>query len=365
MRHIICLAAAALLPLTQISCKGVDCGAGTIERDGECAPATSDPDNANCGPGTQLGPSGKCEPILPPAECDPGSTEPVLDPETGIITCVGTGTGDCTTPLGGCDMASATTMTVCGRIYDLRDDTEVGMGSADTSPCAAPEATGACGLRIAAFDALMFAANPTGTPPLTAAETYLDHCGRFRFREINPAGAPFIGIGVDDAAGNPDNNKLTGIAFPTATNTAKNNTVVYVQRATTDAMWTTSSGEPTSLAAQGVYVNIYREVGAGNMPFSGSVATGVQVLKGGVQIPNDDYYFSNPETQLRTTVDNGRANTGANGTGLVLNQPGLASYGGTMGPLPGGCSWYISQGGAIPGVVFVQIHPPVGTGCDF
>ena len=365
MQRVLVIIMVALVPLLQAGCKGIECGQGTVERDGECAPASDNPSNANCGPGTVLGPSGKCEPQIPPTECDPSSTMPVLDPETGITLCVGTGTGDCSTPLGSCDMAAAGTMTMCGRIYDLLDDTEVGAAATDTSPCAAAEATGACALRLDVFDAVQFALNPTGTPPLAAAEKYLDHCGRFRFRNINAAGAPFIGIGVDDVTGNPDNNKLTGVAFPFASATARNNIVAYVQRATTDAMWTSTAGEPTSLAQQGVYVNIYREVGAGNMPFDGSVAAGVQILRGGAPITADDYYFSNPEPQLRTTVDQARTTTGPNGTALVLNQPDLMSYGGTMGPLPGGCMWYQSTGAAIPGVVFVQIHPPVGASCDF
>jgi hypothetical protein len=57
--------------------------------------------------------------------------------------------------------------------------------------------------------------------------------------------------------------------------------------------------------------------------------------------------------------------TGMNGSGLVLRQPSLAPYTGTMGPLPGGCTWYQSTGATIAGVVFAQIHPPSTPGCTF
>src|SRR5881394_817166 len=90
-------------------------------------------------------------------------------------------------------------MTMCGRIYDVEDDSQIGAGSTDTSACpAAGEASGPCALTIQPYDALLFASDPMGTPPLTADEVFLDHCGRFRIKNIHPAGAPFIGLGVDD-----------------------------------------------------------------------------------------------------------------------------------------------------------------------
>jgi hypothetical protein len=160
--------------------------------------------------------------------------------------------------------------------------------------------------------------------------------------------------------------KLTGIAFPTQLNVAKIDVVAYRTRQATDTAWTASSGEGTSLATQGVYVHVYRYNGVTGDPLSGNLAAGVEILRVGAMIPNDDYYFSDADAD-RTTIDTGLTATGANGTGLVLRQPSLVPYAGTPGPLSAfpGCTWYTSIGGVIPGVVFAQIHNPVGTDCDF
>jgi hypothetical protein len=219
---------------------------------------------------------------------------------------------------------------------------------------------------ILPYDALAFAADPAGAVPLTTAETYLDHCGRYRLREIEPAGAPFIGLGVGDHPMQGMNHKLTGVAFPTATNTALPDVPAYVTRNATDMLWTMGTGESTSLAAQGVYVNIYRDHRSQADPFAGEPAEGVQILRGGAAIPNDDYYFTDTSPSMRTMVaPTSQTTTGPNGTGLVLRQPSLAPYTGTMGPLPGGCGWYSSTGATIDPVVFVQIHEPATPGCTF
>ena len=363
MRKLVAIVLVAVMPFAGAGCAALECGEGTIERDGTCAPADETPDPTVCGPGTQLGPSGTCESVV---FCDPDTTMEVIDPVTGEVTCVGTGGGgDCTSQLSGCATASAGTMTMCGRLYDIEDDTEIGAGSADTSACPANgEATGPCSLTIRPFDALLFAADPTGTPPLVADEIYQDRCGRFRIKNIQPAGAPFIGLGVDDHPMHDNGQRLTGVAFPTQAATARNDIVAYTTSQATDAMWGASSGEGASLAALGVYVNIYRDRGVPGDPLAGNLAEGVQILRGGQPIVDDDFYFSDTDT-ARTTIDDALDETGANGTGVVLGQPNLAPYTGTPGPLPGGCNWYSSNGAAIPGVVFVQIHEPVGSDCDF
>jgi hypothetical protein len=364
MRKLIALLLVTVTPLAGTGCSTLECAEGTIERDGTCAPADQSPDPTTCGPGTTLT-AGVCTPILDPAVCDPTTTMEVLDPETGVITCVGTGGGDCSTPLGGCDSAAPNTMTACGRIYDIEDDSQLGSGSADTSQCPpGGEATGPCALVINPYDAIQFAGDPSGTAPLVAASTYLDHCGRFRIRDIQPAGAPFIGLGVDDHSSQPDDHKLTGVAFPTAAGISRTDIVAYITRDATDAAWGSTSGEGASLAALGVYVNVYRESGMTGDPLSGDTAAGVTILRSGQMIPTDDYYFSDTDT-ARTTVNPALNVTGANGTGLVLRRPSLAPYSGTPGPLPGGCTWYAPNGAAIPTVVFAQIHTPNEPGCEF
>jgi hypothetical protein len=361
MRKLVAILLVALMPLAGTGCDALECGEGTIERDGTCAPADETPDPTVCGAGTQLGPSGTCESIV---FCDPDTTTEVVNPTTGEITCMGTGgSGDCTTELAGCATAAPNTMTMCGRLYDIEDDSRIGGGSTDATACPANgEATGPCSLQIKPYDAILFASNPQTTPPLIADETYMDHCGRFRIKNIQPAGAPFIGLGVDDHPMHDNNQKLTGVAFPYQAATSRTDIVAYTTSAATDAMWGASSGQGASLAALGVYVNIYRDDGEPGDPLAGAVAEGITILRGGSMIPNDDYYFSDADTN-RTTVAPALDETGANGTGLVLRQPNLAPYTGTPTPPGGSCTWYSSNGAAIPTVVFVQIHNPVGT-CD-
>jgi hypothetical protein len=357
------LLSAALLPVAS-GCKEIECGDGTIERDGACEPAGVTPDPTRCGTGTQLE-NGECRPIFDPTTCDPDTTFVMQDPDTGVFVCFGSGGGGCNAPLPGCDMAASGTMTVCGRIYDIENDTAVSGGGADTSECpSGGETAGPCALRVTPYDALAFAGGARN--PLVTAQTYLDHCGRFKLRDIQPAGAPFIGLGVDDHPMQADSNKTTGVAFPTETNVARTNLVAYITRNATDTLWTTGAGEATSLAEQGVYVNIYRDHGTSTDPFAGEPAAGVQILRSGIAIPPDDYYFADTTPSTRTMVaPTTQTVTGANGTGFVLRQPGLAPYTGTPGPLPGGCTWYQSTGGTVTNVVFAQIHPPATQACTF
>ena len=147
MRTLLAAILIPLLPLATAGCKSLECGDGTIDRDGVCVPGDETPGAANCGPFTELGPSGTCEPILDPTVCDDATTEPVIDPDTGVTTCVGTGAASCDSPMTGCTVTS-NNMTVCGRLYDVEDDSIVG-GGADTSECPpGGEDTGPCSLVV-------------------------------------------------------------------------------------------------------------------------------------------------------------------------------------------------------------------------
>jgi len=52
------------------ACKSIECGTGTIERDGTCAPSDETVGTAKCGPFTMIQ-GDQCVPIYPPAICDP------------------------------------------------------------------------------------------------------------------------------------------------------------------------------------------------------------------------------------------------------------------------------------------------------
>jgi hypothetical protein len=84
MRHLLLLLA---VPALQGSCTTVECGPGTIERGGKCEPADVVTNAGTCGPGTTL----EGDQCVTTVVCDPATSMPVVDPMTGITTCVGIG----------------------------------------------------------------------------------------------------------------------------------------------------------------------------------------------------------------------------------------------------------------------------------
>ena len=338
----------ALVGFANVGCDAVDCGTGTIEQNGTCVPADDQPGSAQCGPGTVLGASGKCEPEVV-VVCDPDTTREEVDPETGEITCVGTGTQTgCAADLP-CSEPSAGRLTICGRLYDTQTDQPIQAAGATGAPCTATTADGPCSLRIQFFDALQFAMGPTSTPELTpAGGLTVDDCGRYRAIDLPPSSFTFMGIAVDDASGAPDRYKLTGVALPDAEALPARGFRAYATRNQTDTAWTSTSGiSGQSFATRGVLAAVfhYRE-----LPVSG-----VQARRNSQPITADDFYFTDT-TAMRDTVSpaGGQAITGANGTALIINAPSPTNHDGA-GAEPAGCQWPNSLAASIPGVVFVQI----------
>ncbi|HEY0252799.1 MAG TPA: hypothetical protein VGC41_14790, partial [Kofleriaceae bacterium] len=110
MRSILMLLLLANVP----SCKSTECGPGTIERDGNCAPADDTTSTAACGPFTVLQ-GDVCVPMYPPTMCDPGSTEASTDSD-GITTCIGTGVSAGCSGAFACPTPAAGKQTICGQI---------------------------------------------------------------------------------------------------------------------------------------------------------------------------------------------------------------------------------------------------------
>src|SRR5262245_31751286 len=105
---------ALLAPLSATGCKQIECGEGTIERNGSCEPADNTADNGMCGPFTELR-GDRCAPIFDPTQCDPATTMEVTD-ENGVTTCVGTSTGGCDGIFACPTPTGATKQTICGQI---------------------------------------------------------------------------------------------------------------------------------------------------------------------------------------------------------------------------------------------------------
>ncbi|CAN5873661.1 hypothetical protein BH11MYX3_BH11MYX3_35690 [soil metagenome] len=342
----------AVLAASQGGCKSIDCGEGTVERDGNCEPANETVTKAECGPFTMLQ-GDKCVPMFPPTECDPGSTTPDVDPATGVTTCVGTGT------TGGCDAAFACPapatgkQTICGQIYDFEDNMKFAAAGATGAQCTAVTPDGPCALKITAYDAIQFGTNPATAPPLNTGPLYIDDCGRYRVPDISVPAGPFIGLGIDDSVGAMGPNGITntvGVAIPKSPNMATRDFEAWIVKKSTTDKWVASGGPPLS---GGYYVNIFR----GHRTGTDTVA-GVQSTRSGNPNPTNDYYFT-PAQTTRETVLTSATVTGVNGSALITNASVLENpvYSGTGG-IPAECAWETHAGASIPNIVFIQLFRP-------
>ena len=304
--------------LSNLSCSAVECGSGTIERDGLCFPADDITTPAGCGGigpfATVLGLDGKCE-AETPTICDEDTTREEIDMDTGVTTCIGTAGGcgseiDCTAP-------SANRATVCGRIWDTGTDTLIAQAAQNPEmPCGTPTTDGPCSLRVRFFDAVDFAANPMGAMPLSPeGGVYQDGCGRFRGHNMQRATLGFIGIGVDDAPGITPAvpHVTTGVALANEAANPARGFRAYSTTVQTDTDWHTSSmiGGQT-FAQRGVLAIVYH--------YKGVPQAGVTARRNGNPIPTEDFYFSDTGV-ARTTVAAAQTSTGANGTALVIGTP--------------------------------------------
>ncbi|MBE7453405.1 MAG: hypothetical protein HS111_32440 [Kofleriaceae bacterium] len=352
-----------LVGLSNVSCQAIDCGPGTLERDGVCVPADETVGDARCGGAgpfaTVLGLDGTCE-VETPTQCDPTTTEERFDPQTGITTCVGTG-GGCSEPIA-CQAPDAGRATLCGRIWDTETDTPFAEAVNNaTMRCdpANPTQDGPCSLRLRFFDALDFAMNPSGAMPLVPeGGVFQDGCNRYRGHNLPRATFGFIGIAVDDAMGTPARHIMTGVATSNAFASPGRDFRAYITRNSTDTAWTSSAGlAGDSFATRGVLAIVFH--------YQDAPVSGITVRRNGSLIPNDDFYFSDTDRE-RTTVDAALTSTGANGTVLVINSPTPIAHDG-VGNEPSGCIWPSNLAASIPNVVFVQIkeaETPAGVVCE-
>ncbi len=320
---------------------GLVCEEGTIEVDGLCRIAEGPVDDARCGRGTHL--EGLvCVPDLPPTECDEDSTISVVD-INGVTICIGSVPPGCAGPIA-CPSPTGGMISICGQILDLetRQQIDSGGGSARCDPDN-PTQDGPCALRIEFFDALAFAANPTGDP-LNVEDIVIDECGRFRATNVDLPFNKSIGIAVDDISG--DERALTGVALFGESGERRTGVNAYSTAHTTDQKWTDTGNPPfapQTYSERGVLVALFE--------YDGEPVQGVRVTAGGTPHADDDDYFADQDIQL-TTVDASLNSTGPNGAALLVGS-NLGEHGGIGGEV-GDCSWESALAVSIPGVVFVQ-----------
>jgi hypothetical protein len=364
------LAAAAVA--SEPGCTTVTCGVGTIERNGECAPADGVHDPAACGSGTTLV-GDRC---ITTVECGE-HTQPVVGSD-GSVTCEGTGTVQaCGQPLD-CPKPSPGKMTICGQLYDIETMQEFrDLDNATGDPCVTATADGPCALRMDAFDAIDFATHAgSATPPtpLQVGDTYIDTCGRYRFEDVPMPSSPYVGLGFDDKdaakMGPPGATNAVGVATAFSQDVTVNLEAFIAKKATTDA-WEGSGGPPVS---GGIYVPIFR---AHKCDADGTTCTGdamatqagVQIYKNTQQVPNSDYYFADADNK-HTQVDPSLTSTGANGTGLltgasVMDMLAWTGMGGIADTT--NCKWESHAAASLPNIVTFQIYRPtnqIGKTCN-
>jgi hypothetical protein len=349
------LGAVALLGASQAGCNEPTCGTGTIDQNGSCVPATDMVGSASCGAGTHLGTDGLCDPDFKPTQCDPDTTDPVIDPTTGVITCKGTGGGGCGAPIT-CGTPSTGRMSICGQLFNIEDNTPIQKVGATGTPCdpANPEATGPCSLAIQAYDAIGFVGNPTGATPLPSDEVLINDCGQFRIKNINiGTSVQYVGVGLDDNPKATDNHRLTGVALPIASGKAITSFPVYAVANAVDTKWSNDAGlTGSTFVDRGVYMGLFLHAGA---PVSG-----VKITISGGTSPANSFYFKDTTPASRMTIDPAQLATGVDGAGLMIGNNNLLMYSG-MGGEPNSCKWPSDLGDQIPGVAFIQPRVAVQT----
>jgi hypothetical protein len=260
-----------------------------------------------------------------------------------------------------CPVASSgTTQTVCGRLYDLEDNS-LFLTDTHCTPCGAATATGPCALKITAYDGFAYAVDPGGTAALAAAESYIDTCGRYRLKDVALPSSSVTMLVVDDAsvaaAGPTGVTVPVAIAFSKVPGAAIRDVELWMVAQTTTQGWEANGG-PT--LAGGIFAPIFRA--NVNRPGVDLFAnqSGVTVTKSGSANASADHYFAAGAT-ARTTLDPSATATGANGTALVT---GASVADGLVYSGQGGltdsttCRWETKAGLSLPSVVFVQLYRP-------
>jgi hypothetical protein len=332
------------------SCTSVECGPGTIERAGECAPPDVTTGTGMCGPGTKLE-GDRCVSTI---QCDPATSMAVVDPMTGETTCVGIGAGGC----GACPLpASPTKQTICGQIYDFETNLPFRDAGATGQRCATGATSGPCALKLTAYDAIAFGTNPMTATPLNVGDECIDDEGHYRLQDIDIPPSLFVGLGLDDAAmadvGPTGITNSVGIAVPKLGMSATKDVEHWIVRPATTASWQASGGP---MIANGVFAGIFR---AHACPDSGCTGDPLAPQAGVVFVKpaGVSYYFGATEAG-HATIDPVAAMTGANGTGLLAGVSLADGF--TFSGMNGitdatDCRWETHAAVALPYIVFIQI----------
>ena len=339
-------------------CSKLECGEGTVELDDKCI-SSVDP-GAQCAPGTTFNMStGRCESDLfnqGGGLCGENTTQIVDDAGVRVCQGTGSGTGNCSSPLPCPAPTTANSVSLCGRVFDLEDSTPLDDGNAENGE---PHKT----IELRVLDPLAFIANPNAT---ILAKATPDACGRFAIPNAPRPPAGFIAVTTEDITneqGQPaigDNLVIAGVAFAVESGEVLPTIRAFIFKRSTDAAWSTAAGlaSGTTFGSLGVYVPIFLAPTSVVAPFPSSPTADVMVTlnnASGIRTvkPENDFYFDDTMPLIRRTVSSTRAQTGANGSALYINQPGLGNFSG-IGNAPVGTCWAVNPAAAPKGGAFVQ-----------
>lgn len=336
--------------------KLLECGPGTVEKDGLCVAGDEAVTGGQCGPGTVFDwTSGVCRNADLVGD---GGTVGVCGPNTvveysdgGVPYCVGTGDGGGCLGDRACPAPTGSKITLCGKIFDVEDTSKVeedAILDGDQFK-----------IKVYIYDALAFANAPPGMPPAPIGEGDVDRCGRFVAQDITTPFTGFVAVATEDHPDRVgvDDYILTGIATRVENGQTLRGLRAFVTRRATEAMWTASANLPggQTLLSKGIYLPVFiNTMEAPLSPFPGAPTAGVTItFSNGMTNTANDYYFADMMPLNRTTIDPAASVTGPNGTGVyVLGD--LVEYSGSGGNLPAGCNWPKTLAKSVPGVVFVQ-----------
>jgi hypothetical protein len=276
--------------------------------------------------------------VIPDAQVADAGAEPDADDSVP-------GLPACGQPLP-CPLASGTTTTVCGQLYDLESDDPIGATQGAATRCDPTQVTesGPCSFKPVLYDALGFSMGSPTQLGYAPDDLVYDSCGRFRVTGLTPGGS---GITAVAARGEVTSGILVRMV---AGGTYADQRLYTVTRAT-NTTWSEQLGRK-DLRSNGVYVSIH-VVPPTFAPVAGVTLTGTA---GG---NSANFYFDDTDPRQRSSLGPTTQDaTGPNGTAILLDQPTLGTFTSSGGTLPEGCNWNTIQGGNIPGVYLIQRRVP-------
>ena len=245
----------------------------------------------------------------------------------------------CQLPELPCPAPMSGLVTVCGRVHDAESSMPVRPAG---KPPYAVAATGAAG----------FAIDPGKSPP---PDQTTDPCGRFVLTDVAvPVDGRIVVYADDTAAGEVDDvYRTTAVLVNVAADQQLTGVFAFLTRQSSNDAWSSSAGmTTTSFADEGAILSVFMDLsGFPTPPWPGRPSAGVLVVRDGSGAPDEDFYFSNSDKVLRTTIGAGLSATGMNGSALVVG--GETAELGGLGGEPVGGHWPATAIAPIRGVVQV------------